>query len=70
MCDRAMRNIDFPKYLYQIGYRLNTFSKLLANISFILQKEFGVPENCQVRVFIYFHANSTSILNFCLTYRN
>lgn len=51
MCDRAMKAKDFPKYLYQVGYRLCTFSKMLSNISLILYREFGVPKTCQVGFF-------------------
>lgn len=48
ICERAMKIKDFPKHFYQVGYRLGTFSKVLASISHILQRDFGVSDKCQV----------------------
>lgn len=46
--DRSIYNKDFPKHLYSIGYRLTTFTKLVANVSHTLMVEFGVHKQVSV----------------------
>lgn len=47
-CERALRGIDFPRYLHANGYRIATFTKLVATVTSILVNQKHVPKTALV----------------------
>lgn len=49
ICERAMKQVNFPDHLRTVGYRLCTFVKVVANVSYSLSNTYGVPPSCSVQ---------------------